>query len=263
MVFSEISYGRRATGGVCWGVLGSYAATKVPAEMMPFIAMLAASGVLFAFWPMLRDANRWLREETPTSGYYFFSLLCILGFITGLGLLFVQIYRGYSDDKLRYSLCGEPIFHRDRLIGLKLGIQWSNPGYRAVTAFSENLTFDFGGVMAIPPERREFLIKTNAELAEEYKEAKQISVPFSEVILGIKDPKPVPPLIEGNLRYEWKFGRDRDNPKQRVIIAGVASMKFSDGGKRYSRLLFAPSGDSPHFTSVACNLREEFTNVGS
>ena len=80
---------------------------------------------------------------------------------------------------------------------------------------------------------------------------------FLDIGVGFKSPKAPGEFMEGRVRVEYKFGEDRDDPKQRLIVAGTFKFDFYDKGLHHGDLEFTPGTDSPNYEPMRCDIRKQ------
>lgn len=162
---------------------------------------------------------------------------------------------------LRYRVCGVPLQdHSYRVTHFVFGVELHNPNRVPVTAFiQDNHFLEFGGVTSAlsGPHFKEIVVVPDERLGP------GSQVAFIKSGVDFEPPKQPGRSMEGQVHWEMRFGKNRDAPDRRLIIAGALGLDFDRGGRMHTLLQFTPSGDSIGFDPVPCDLREpEFDTKG-
>lgn len=228
-------FARGALGGLICILLGTMI------NVIPFwtsawiMAALLAAYALAHGWPYIAGKSRVI------------SCVIAAAFIVFCGVMGRRAYVG-ANYHLKYRVCGAPLLVGDKLDAVYFGIEWVNenredlyikPDTHSLSAGDRHSTLKITqDTVSIHPSGQSF---DDAKTTDRIDYVPQIAPPR---------------ILDGNVRYTFKFGTKADELNQTIVVDGSFDIPFIRGGEG-STFRFSPSKESSFGYIGTCDIEDQ------
>jgi hypothetical protein len=200
-----------------------------------FLGANGALGAGVVYWAFV---DRWGRA-TLAVGILAATLLAYQGY---------REFAGY-DYRLKYRVCGMVLQDAyNQPTDLTFEIDFVNPTSRPVWLLGETTSLTFAGrASTLPAGAKEIAISPTHPQDD--------LVPVVTDRVQLNGILPTVQYSRGQVRYTFKYGKDRSRLDKSMIVNGSLAVNFDENG-RAGNVEFTPNGDTDDYDPVACDPRE-------